>query len=358
MHAYMKLRSVSGKISISVLFASLVVSFFLLGKSLTSVSATTPITGKQWVVTSETDCISNGECGTRTGTKSVTYTCQASEIGTDTCSLGTWVVDTTYECPVVDWHYGSHHVSVPYEKSEDPTKCHRPSDDTLRDTYGMGNTERGWFKYWNPQSKDAIVTVGGHYEGSPDTNTETGVACTLEEPDYSSCPVGTCPGPETCGYDGGTVPDGKGGTTTCDPTDPCEDTRTHVCPDSTATNYDESIDSETEVADRAVCTYETSTPTPVPTPEPTPLVCGGDTHPDAAGKNCVSYQLGGAPAPSSSTTTTTAVLGASTNQQVLGTSTMAKTGSFEENLYLAIIALGGILTFKGIKNFKKASKKA
>ena len=38
-----------------------------------------------------------------------------------------------------------------------------------------------------------------------------------------------------------------------------------------------------------------------------------------------------------------------TNGQVLGASTMATTGGFEENLYLSIMGLGAILTFKGIK---------
>ncbi len=43
-----------------------------------------------------------------------------------------------------------------------------------------------------------------------------------------------------------------------------------------------------------------------------------------------------------------------TQGQVLGASTMASAGSFEESLYLGIMALGGIFTFTG---FKKASKK-
>ena len=42
-----------------------------------------------------------------------------------------------------------------------------------------------------------------------------------------------------------------------------------------------------------------------------------------------------------------------TGGQVLGASTMAGTGSFAENLYLAIMTIGGIITTVGIKNFKK-----
>ena len=38
--------------------------------------------------------------------------------------------------------------------------------------------------------------------------------------------------------------------------------------------------------------------------------------------------------------------------QVLGASTMAGTGTFTENIYLAIMILGGVLTFKGLKKIR------
>lgn len=89
----------------------------------------------------------------------------------------------------------------------------------------------------------------------------------------------------------------------------------------------------------------TEEPTSEPTPEPTPLNCPEGKHIDASGKNCVEYQFGGP-----STTTG----GATTQGQVLGASTLAATGTFAENLYLAIMALGGLLTFKGVQiAFKK-----
>ena len=43
--------------------------------------------------------------------------------------------------------------------------------------------------------------------------------------------------------------------------------------------------------------------------------------------------------------------------QVLGASTMAGTGSFAETLYQAIMGLGGILSFKGLKKLKVSKKK-
>jgi hypothetical protein len=85
----------------------------------------------------------------------------------------------------------------------------------------------------------------------------------------------------------------------------------------------------------------------VPEPTPTPLVCSGDQHLDAAGLNCVSFELGGPPAG-----------GNGPQGQVLGATTMASTGSFTENLNLAIMLLGGTLSAFGIKNLKKASQKA
>ncbi len=85
-----------------------------------------------------------------------------------------------------------------------------------------------------------------------------------------------------------------------------------------------------------------------PTPEPTPLSCSGDTHPDAAGKNCVSYQFGG---PSNNGGAGGGVLGTST--QVLGASTMAKTGALEQNFYLALMSIGGLFILHAAKSFKK-----
>ncbi len=55
------------------------------------------------------------------------------------------------------------------------------------------------------------------------------VVCQTGTVQYDSCtPAETCP--ETCGYEGGTVPDGKGGTISCDPTNSCS-TRRWCFPD-------------------------------------------------------------------------------------------------------------------------------
>lgn len=73
-------------------------------------------------------------------------------------------------------------------------------------------------------------------------------------------------------------------------------------------------------------------------------------HLDAAGINCVNFGQSG-PAPRNDN-------GTGTGGQVLGASTLASTGSFAENLYLAIMGVGAIITTLGAKNLKKAFKTA
>lgn len=85
-----------------------------------------------------------------------------------------------------------------------------------------------------------------------------------------------------------------------------------------------------------------------PAASPTPLVCTGDTHPDAAGTSCVGFS-GTGPGPSN---------GGGPTGQVLGASTMAGTGSFTENLFMAIMGVGATLSSAGFVLLKKASKSA
>lgn len=217
-------KFIFGKISLSILltFSLFIVAFFL-GKTITNVSAHGgSVSNKGWVATSNwSSCVSKGpQCGTSNGTQSRTLTCQEVAGANENCSLGTWI-DTTYKaCPIISWDYFSHHVNVPYEKSSDPSKCHRPSDNNLRDDYGMGNTERGWFKYYNSEWKDADVDVAGHYQaGTAETRIQN-QDCILTTPDYRSCtPAGTCP--TACGQAASQVPNGRGGFINCPATNAC-----------------------------------------------------------------------------------------------------------------------------------------
>lgn len=114
------------------------------------------------------------------------------------------------------------------------------------------------------------------------------------------------------------------------------------------------------------------TPTVLPTVTPTPIatinpdVCPNldgiqtslpdEYHFDTAHYNCLKFELGGPSQPSEIGGAN--VLGVSTinTGQVLGVSTMASTGSFDETFFYSLFSVGSLLTSVGImKNGKKKS---
>jgi len=205
----------------------LIVLLVVIGLGFLAGSAYARTSGTHWEWSEWGECLADGpQCGTDNGTQSRTGTCVAGG-ESKTCSLGTWV-EPVYSCPVIHWHYLTHNVDVQYEKSADPTKCHRPSDNDLRDDYGMaGHVERGFFKAANSEWKDAILESEGYFE-NPETTSEQ-QACNTGVIDYSACePEGQCP--TACGYEGGEVPDGKGGYMKCEATESCS-TRRWCFPD-------------------------------------------------------------------------------------------------------------------------------
>ena len=90
-----------------------------------------------------------------------------------------------------------------------------------------------------------------------------------------------------------------------------------------------------------------SSPESTPTPEVLSDVCenidGIQTsvpdglHLDASGRNCVAFELGGAPTPPPVT------------GQVLGAVALGATGAAEENIFYALFTLGSILTAAGVR---------
>lgn len=92
----------------------------------------------------------------------------------------------------------------------------------------------------------------------------------------------------------------------------------------------------------------TVTPVPSQTPDttpessPTPLVCGPDEHLDLTGTKCLRWSDPGVPDPSDP------------SGQVLGASTMAGTGVFEENVFAVIFIFGSLLTTFGLRRFSSA----
>lgn len=91
-----------------------------------------------------------------------------------------------YSCPVIHFVWYGHSFNVEYEKSADPNKCHRPSDNTLSDSYGMNHDARQAFKNKNSEWKDSIESNCNQEQ--VDTRT---VDCNDAEP--FDCPVSPTP---------------------------------------------------------------------------------------------------------------------------------------------------------------------
>jgi hypothetical protein len=118
------------------------------------------------------------------------------------------------------------------------------------------------------------------------------------------------------------------------------------CTDRTATNFNSNA-----TKDDGSCLFNgNGTPTPTPFDACTNVAGIQTSVPEGWFKvsenstECREFQMPGPPTGDSS----------EPQGQVLGASTMAATGSFTENLYLGIMAIGAALTLTGVKNFKKA----
>jgi len=300
------------------------------------------------------------------------------------------------------WHYEyaqkiteNHSADVVYEKSSDPHKCHRPSDNTLRDVYGMDNEAKGDFKEANSEWKDSIAS--NCRQEVIDTENQT-ISCN-EAPIIACEAEGQCP--TYCGYKGGTVPDGKGGYKTCESTQACvEDI--YGCTDPEAINYNPEA-----TKDDDSCEYQPGEPAPTGNGVGGPVgapVCTNITptaptlnSATSAGVNSIlvrwskvadathysifygpssgnypysvpdtgntdNFVINGlgsgcfavkavnncAPGPLSNEVCTGRVLGAS---NVLGASTLGATGAAEENIFYALFALGSLLSGVGVRKF-------
>lgn len=181
----------------------------------------------EWEDTSS--CIAS-ECGTSNGTKN-----QERSKTIETCDTGCPTVHFEWkeyqDCPegykkegddkckkekdpgkgnIIDRPFVDKSADVVYEKSEDPNKCHRPSDDTLKDVYGMSNDAKGDFKKENEEWKDSIQ-VNCRTE-VVDTETRSVGCDNAEVIACESDPTPTpTPNPDVCANIGGvqtSVPEG------------------------------------------------------------------------------------------------------------------------------------------------------
>lgn len=87
----------------------------------------------------------------------------------------------------------AHSADVQYDKSHDPNKCHRPSDNDLANKYGMDNSARQSFKQQNSEWKNAVKQCTEHEESRT-------VDCTVKDveqcqPSVTPTPCETTPTP-------------------------------------------------------------------------------------------------------------------------------------------------------------------
>ncbi len=156
----------------------------------------------EWTDTSE--CV--GECGSSSGTKSqerylTEEICELScpvihfQWSTESCPSGysPWIGDLCekngHQFDIKPKVVTLHNADVEYEKSQDPNKCHRPSDSTLMQEYGMDHDAKQEFKEDNSEWKYALKS--DCTQETVDTEHRT-VECELEviacEEPYDACP--------------------------------------------------------------------------------------------------------------------------------------------------------------------------
>lgn len=391
----------TGKVSVWVLTASLLLVSFFLGKTFANVSAK-PVDGwGNWYDTSS--CIAS-ECGTTSGTKdqardyteticdldcpSVQFSASQNLYQDDTIQYGSWGNwsacesgnycsesdedagrceddkchnnPSRYErryrtvnhiCPT-DYTYAEVSgpndcyktetfgpITVQYgDKSADKNHCHKPTPESL----SVPSWARG--EYGSLQTELSTIQTNCH---SVVTNTENQtIRC--NDAEMFECGIDVC---SNLDGDQETLPSGM------------EVVEENFC--QCKAGYYEVNSEGKRVALDGLSNF---TCEPEATPTPDPDVCknidGIQTsvpegqHLDASGLNCVNWS-GSGPAPRNdeATGTTGTVLGASTAKgRVLGATTMAGTGSFAEVFYQAIMGVGATISAFGIKGLKKSKK--
>jgi hypothetical protein len=130
------------------LIALIVIGAFFVGANVLTYADEKPEKPKpywtEWKDTTECKVL---ECGTTEGVKG-----QERKLVVEKCE---------YSCPVVHWEYDLRKIhrefDVKYLKSQDPTKCHRPSVAQLREDYKMSKVEALYFTKNYPEWKRAEV---------------------------------------------------------------------------------------------------------------------------------------------------------------------------------------------------------
>ena len=240
-------------------------------------------TNKGWVVTGTGTCVSKHICGSTAGTQSTTLTCQAVQGADESCTTEHYV-DTTYNYvdPTLSCNTG-YHLQNDGNLGQ---RCHRdhecsfyPHGQCPVEHVSPNTTCDEGTKVWhNNEWQCKIVDVAGL---TVPADTKTGSQnCTLPEPDYGSCtPAGQCP--TACGQQASEIPDGKGGTMSCDATPACV---RDVC--GNIDGVQTSVPDGYYVEDEDVCLPKQEEPTPTPTQEPAPVVAQSSSPSQPSAPQC------------------------------------------------------------------------
>jgi len=351
----------TGKASILVLTAVLAVAAFLLGKTLTSVLACDPRDG--WG-----ECVSTGpQCGTDNGTQSKT-----KDRGFD------------YSCPEgyqSNPDHGQGAKDCRKVKTAGYYACHEgwTLNGHVCKKDGQDDQNATWVEPIYSYSNKVKVYKGCDDGWTVDPANESKCvktqSCPLEHKDYSGCDQeGTCP--TTCGYAGGTVPDGRGGQISCEATQACETPAPTPTEGTSFSNPGAPVCNAAKPGTPTILsavrsgTQENLTWSAVPNATYYSVVYGsapGYQYGIANVGNVTSYTVNSLNPGATYHFAVNAVndcmpgdpgvqSGTGTGGQVLGASTMGKTGSFDEIFYQVIMGIGATLSTLGLKGLKKGKK--
>lgn len=385
----------SGKATLLVIIASMLLGAFFLGKTLTGVSAK-PKTNLelQSVETWSGTCVPDAKCGTDKGTESgtKTTTCVANEGKDDGCVLGSTTTDsitrkckvTKIDCPQITLCHSTGSDSNPYnivtiddnaitggascdlnghgldasdiipaftetnngcgftargDQAILKNGCEIPGNEEVDGACGItvNSCTAGTFSDTDDSSKDfkwdCLGIDGGKNDSCKLKKSETPIdVCANIPEDQATVPAGYHQVKDNCYLVEGFCPTA------------CGQEASRVPDGNGEYKSCDTTNACENPSDGDLCTNIPGVQKDVPE----------GMHINSTGHECENWS-GSGPAPRNDEGVGGAVLGASTGK-VLGASTMAGTGTFSEIFYQAIMGIGATLSAFGIKGLKKSKK--
>lgn len=269
---------------------------------------------------------------------SPSHPCSMS-IQTGTDSINRPWIDPTYKTETFT-------ADVQYTKDdEDPHKCHRPTGTSV----GVPSWAMSNFNALPEWETSTTVVPDGYYKNSENQCVPKVHVCTdpeatnyhdgeLDETELSDKAACTYAVDQCTNIEGTQTSVPEGMTQTRDEEEGLK-CFTHLCTDSAATNYHEGALTETEVSDSTLCTYPDATPTP------TPQISGWDGKGDGLSDG---RSDGRSSCPSCTAAPQAQVLGAQTGEVLGATTDYAPTGVAGDMIMNVVGALGGLSTASGL----------